>query len=55
MSFLLDTHILLWSLKNDPKLSNQVQEVIMGYRISDIQIMMIDYLSGFRFFILSYQ
>ncbi|MTJ50779.1 type II toxin-antitoxin system VapC family toxin [Dolichospermum sp. UHCC 0259] len=28
MSFLLDTHILLWFLENDSKLSNQVREVI---------------------------
>lgn len=28
MSFLLDTHILLWFLENDPKLSNQVRQVI---------------------------
>ncbi|MEH2327682.1 type II toxin-antitoxin system VapC family toxin [Nostoc sp.] len=28
MSFLLDTHILLWFLENDSKLSDQVREVI---------------------------
>jgi PIN domain nuclease of toxin-antitoxin system len=28
MSLLLDTHILLWFLENDPKLSDQVREVI---------------------------
>jgi len=28
MNFLLDTHILLWFLENDSKLSNQVREVI---------------------------
>ncbi|MDZ8067537.1 MAG: type II toxin-antitoxin system VapC family toxin [Nostoc sp. DedQUE08] len=28
MSFLLDTHILLWFLENDSKLSNQVREII---------------------------
>ncbi|MEH2046663.1 type II toxin-antitoxin system VapC family toxin [Nostoc sp.] len=28
MSFLLDTHILLWFLENDFKLSDQVREVI---------------------------
>jgi PIN domain nuclease of toxin-antitoxin system len=30
MSFLLDTHILLWFLENDSKLSNQVREVIIN-------------------------
>lgn len=30
MSFLLDTHILLWFLANDSKLSNQVREVIIN-------------------------
>lgn len=28
MSFLLDTHILLWFLENDSKLSGQVREII---------------------------
>jgi PIN domain nuclease of toxin-antitoxin system len=28
MSFLLDTHILLWFLENDPKLSIELREVI---------------------------
>jgi len=28
MSFLLDTHILLWFLENDPKLSDRLREVI---------------------------
>ncbi len=28
MNFLLDTHILLWFLENDSKLSNQIREVI---------------------------
>jgi PIN domain nuclease of toxin-antitoxin system len=28
MRFLLDTHILLWFLENDPKLSAQIREVI---------------------------
>ena len=28
MNFLLDTHILLWFLENDSKLSNQVRKVI---------------------------
>ncbi|MDB9538499.1 type II toxin-antitoxin system VapC family toxin [Anabaenopsis tanganyikae CS-531] len=30
MSFLLDTHILLWFLENDSKLSTQVREVIIN-------------------------
>jgi PIN domain nuclease of toxin-antitoxin system len=29
MSFLLDTHILLWFLENDSKLSNQVRELTL--------------------------
>lgn len=32
MSFLLDTHILLWFLENDPKLSNQVRQVITNHK-----------------------
>ena len=28
MGFLLDTHVLLWWLANDPKLSANIQEVI---------------------------
>src|SRR6476469_6278002 len=28
MRFLLDTHILLWFLENDPKLPDQIREVI---------------------------
>ena len=30
MSFLLDTHLLLWFLENDSKLSTQVREVIIN-------------------------
>lgn len=30
MRFLLDTHILLWFLENDSKLSVQVREVIIN-------------------------
>jgi PIN domain nuclease of toxin-antitoxin system len=32
MKFLLDTHILLWFLDNDSKLSNEVREIIINPR-----------------------